>query len=403
MRRTIWGSYLGLLVTLLSLASLGGFLFFDKTGPSDAIEAAADRHAYNILSWELRQFPGKWLYKAGRLFQNRGQVQEEDILREYFTLAREAQRLEQEGDIASLHAIEEQCGKIKVAVQDILAGRVTEVLKEQGLAIEPPLFTDLNIVFPPVDFEISSPPRVLAISPRDRIDLERSYLLAPGLDPATVQEIETQAESAKMANGEEVSALVIPLGGVALYPSVVPDSRSYENLVEIIIHEWLHQYLVMFPLGQSYFSGGASRTLNETVASIGGRELVLLFVEKYPSPLPPVETRPAEDGQGFDFNSEMRALRLQVDELLAAGLVHDAEALMDRKRDEFEANGVYIRRINQAYFAFHGSYADTPASVDPIGPKLQELLNRAGSPGQFVRLASGLTNLDGLDRLLAGP
>jgi hypothetical protein len=83
--------------------------------------------------------------------------------------------------------------------------------------------------------------------------------------------------------------------------------------------------------------------------------------------------------------------------------VEAAERLMDEKRDEFESEGVYIRRINQAYFAFHGSYADTPGSIDPIGPKLQRLRDRAGSPSQFLRLARGLTSEADLDRLLAGP
>ena len=76
---------------------------------------------------------------------------------------------------------------------------------------------------------------------------------------------------------------------------------------------------------------------------------------------------------------------------------------MDDKRDQFESEGLYIRRINQAYFAFHGSYADTPGSIDPIGPKLQILRERAGTAARFVRLARGLSGEADLDRLLAGP
>jgi len=97
----------------------------------------------------------------------------------------------------------------------------------------------------------------------------------------------------------------------------------------------------------------------------------------------------------------MRALRLRVEELLAQGRVEEAERLMERKRDEFQEHGVYIRRINQAYFAFFGSYADTPTSIDPIGPKLQRLRDRAGSVTDFVRLARSLTSEADLDRLLA--
>ena len=96
----------------------------------------------------------------------------------------------------------------------------------------------------------------------------------------------------------------------------------------------------------------------------------------------------------------MRALRRQVEAMLAEGHVEEAEALMATKRDEFEAKGVFIRKLNQAYFAFHGFYADTAGSIDPIGPKLQTLLEHAGSAGEFVRVAAGITNRAELDAAL---
>ncbi|MBF8286399.1 MAG: hypothetical protein HW393_213, partial [Dehalococcoidia bacterium] len=163
-------------------------------------------------------------------------------------------------------------------------------------------------------------------------------------------------------------------------PSIIPELAPFSETLETVIHEWLHQYLVFYPLGSSYFGDEETRTLNETVANMAGRELA-----------------------GFDFRTEMRALRLRVEELLADGRVEVAERLMDEKRAEFESKGVYIRRINQAYFAFHGSYADTPGSIDPIGPKLQSLRDRAGSAARFVRLVRGLSSEADLDRLLEKP
>ena len=44
----------------------------------------------------------------------------------------------------------------------------------------------------------------------------------------------------------------------------------------------------------------------------------------------------------------MRALRLQVEELLQAGKTQEAEKLMEDKRQLFAEQGYYIRRINQA-------------------------------------------------------
>ncbi len=400
--RRLLATYLALIAILLGLAVGGGLYLFRQTGPSDAIEAAADAHGYDVVGWELRHLPGKWFYKLGHLFEDRSQARDDEALSSYFRLSDDIRGLERDTQAgARLDATRRRRAALENEVEAILEGRITALLKEQGLVINPPPFSELDLVFPPVDFELDSPPRVLAVSPRDRIELDRSYLLAPGLDLDTVAAIERDAETAPADEGAGVSALVIPTGGVATYPSVVSELASYETLVENAIHEWLHQYLGFFPLGRSYFAGSETRTLNETVADLAGRQLARLLVERYGSPLPPASPAPAPAGD-FDFTAQMRALRQRVEELLGAGRIPQAEAIMAQKRDEFEARGVYIRRINQAYFAFHGSYADAPASIDPIGPKLQTLLQRAGSPGEFVRLASSLTSEADLDRLLAG-
>ena len=56
----------------------------------------------------------------------------------------------------------------------------------------------------------------------------------------------------------------------------------------------------------------------------------------------------------------------------------------------FVQRGYAIRKLNQAYFAFHGSYADTPGSVDPIGPALDRLLQATGSVQAFVQAVQGI-------------
>ncbi len=404
--RGILAAYIAALVVLAGAAAGGGLAVYDAMGPSDPVEAAAADHGYNVLAWEIRHAPGKWLYKIGGLFRDHSPDDPEAVLRRYFDLT--GRILEKERDPASAPeaaALRSERDDIKKTVQDIVEGRVTQLLTDQALVMGPPPFTDMDIVFPPVDFEPDQPPRVLVISPRSHIELERSYLLSPGLGLETVAAIERSAEAADAG----VSALVVNTGGVATYPSVVSDMDSYGSLIDTVIHEWLHQYLYFFPLGSSYFSGDETRTLNESVASIGGHELARLYFQRYgdlsvtPSATPSPSATPAPSGSAgtFDFTAEMRALRRQVEDLLTAGKIDEAETLMAQKRDEFEAHGVYIRRLNQAYFAFHGSYADTPASIDPIGPKLQTLLEKAGSPGEFVRLAARVTTRAELDGLLA--
>ncbi len=403
MRRPFIAAYLGLLAVVAAGAVAGGALLFRDLSSGDPIDAVANRNAYDVLGWELRHFPQKWLYKLATAFDGgRSHAEEDALLHRYFELVVDIRALEhdstdlpagRQGADALAEAREERVA-IENDVEEILEGRISDLLRDQGFVMNPPLFSDIDLFFPPLDFELDRPPKVLAVSPRDRIELDRSYLLAPGLESEAVVAVESETEETG------VSALVVNTGGVATYPSVIPELAPYREVVETAIHEWLHQYLAFYPLGRNYYRGAETRTLNETVANLAGGELADLFIERYGSPSSPPPP-PAGTPSDFDFRAEMRALRLRVEELLAGEQMEEAERLMEEKRDDFEQHGVYIRRINQAYFAFFGSYADTPSSIDPIGPKLQRLRDRAGSVTDFVRLARSLTSEADLDRLLA--
>ena len=71
-------------------------------------------------------------------------------------------------------------------------------------------------------------------------------------------------------------------------------------------------------------------------------------------------------------------------------------AAMEAERKKLVEAGHNLRRLNQAYFAFHGSYATSPASVDPIGPWLRQLRAQSGSLKAFLETASQLRSLDDL-------
>ena len=388
--RPFLATYLAAITILVTLAIAGGVALFRATEPDDEAEAAASGHAYNLLSWEMRHFPEKWLHKLQNGFAGQGEDEADDTICSYFQLSED-----------------ERPAKIENDVEDVIEGRVTDVLEDEGLALEPPLFSDLGLVFPPVDFELDATPRVLAVSPRERIELRDSYLLEPQIPAEEIEAIERKAES-ENEGASGLSALVIRTGGFSSYPSVVFEDASYESLVETVFHEWLHSYLIFFPLGSAYFGSSEARTLNESVANIAGAALAHLYFERHgklevvcgAAPSTPAPPTPSPAVPAFDFTSEMRALRREVEAMLAQGRIEEAEALMAAKRDEFGANGVFIRKLNQAYFAFHGFYADTGASIDPIGPNLQTLLERAGSAGEFVRVASGITSRAELDAAL---
>ena len=184
-------------------------------------------------------------------------------------------------------------------------------------------------------------------------------------------------------------------------------------IADTVAHEWTHNYLEFRPLGQHYSDSGDTRTLNETVASIVGGEIGQAVIERYypelvPSPAPPPAPAPGKVAQAtasaapsFNYGQTMRETRLHVDDLLAQGRVSEAEAFMEEQRRVLWEHGYRIRKLNQAYFAFHGSYAVGPGATDPIGDKLRALRQRSPNLLAFVQAVAGITSVTELDAALA--
>jgi hypothetical protein len=373
-------------------------------GPSDPISKAAAPFRYDLTGWEVRHFPNRWLYTIGHLFDDGPSLEEEnDVLQRYFALTAEVASAEQEAadseDESLRSALEEkrkEQQRLENKVEAILEKRVSKVVEDEGLTTSLPLFSQVRFVFPPLDFEFDQPPAVLVISPRDHISLDRAVLLRRGL----TDEQMTALEEETAAGG--VSSLVVNLSGIASYPSTVPEYASYADVLEAVAHEWLHQYLFFHPLGSHYFDNDALRTLNETVANIGGRQIADLAQQRFPLPQPSLAAADrAREQSRIVFRSEMHELRLDVDRLLSEGKIDEAEALMEEERESLAEKGFYIRKINQAYFAFNGLYGDTPASSSPIGPKMLALRWLSPSLGSFIRSVAEITSEEELDRLLA--
>jgi len=51
----------------------------------------------------------------------------------------------------------------------------------------------------------------------------------------------------------------------------------------------------------------------------------------------------------------MRSIRLAVDDYLRGAKSKPAEQYMEQQRQALAAQGYYIRKLNQAYFAFYGT------------------------------------------------
>ena len=114
------------------------------------------------------------------------------------------------------------------------------------------------------------------------------------------------------------------------------------------------------------------------------------------------ETQPPEEPV-FDFRAEMHETRITVDEMLAEGKIEEAEAYMETRRQFLWENGYQIRRLNQAYFAFHGAYADQPggaAGSDPVGPAVRQLRAQSDSLAAFVRRMGKMNSFEDLQKAI---
>jgi hypothetical protein len=270
----------------------------------------------------------------------------------------------------------------------ILAAQVDQTLAANGLGL------------PPVTFRFVDPPTFLVISPRNEIRQYRGIYLLPYIPDAERTRLEAAIETRL-----DVSALVDDVGGIGSWPTMVVNTTSLPSLLDIVAHEWTHTYLFLRPLGMHYTDSRDMTTINETVASIVGGEVAdQALARYYPELVPPVKPAKsaptAKAATREDFDQAMRRIRLHVDELLKQGRVSEAETYMEAERQKLVTEGYGLRRLNQAYFAFHGSYATSPASVDPIGPWLHRLRAQSGSLKAFVDQAAGMTSLDDLLRAL---
>ena len=282
------------------------------------------------------------------------------------------------------------------AAESILEAQVGAALLDAGLSW-------LGSPLPPVWFTFTEPPIKLVVSPRGRITTAHYAMLEPGVAVAEREQIE-QA----ILQVDNLSAYATTIGGLGAYPTMVIDRAPLAWVLSTVAHEWVHNYLTLFPLGLNYSTSSDLTIMNETVADIVGDEIGRLVLEQhYPETAQALAAREAavaggeETPPAFDFRKEMRHTREIVDQFLALGRIKDAEEYMEIRRLLFVENGYAIRKLNQAYFAFHGSYGTGAAATSPLGPKLEELRSLTPDVRTFLETVRGFTAPDALDRALA--
>ncbi len=304
---------------------------------------------------------------------------------------------------AEWRATRAELARQQPAAEAVLQEQVAVTLSELGLGAG-------GVVFPPVSFRFSRLPDALIVSPRSVIRQDANVQLEPGLALAEHVSLEARVEGAL-----DVSALVVPGGGIGTYPTMVQETTALDWVVETVVHEWVHNYLSLRPLGLNYETTPELRTMNETTASLLGTEIGQLVLRRYypelarPPAAPqlqPAEAAPARPAEpaAFDFRAEMHTTRVQADALLAEGRIEEAEAYMEARRQIFFDQGYHwLRRLNQAYFAFYGAYADEPggaAGEDPVGEAVRALRAASDSPLSFLRRMAWMDAYTDLTRAL---
>ena len=390
----------------------------------DVMATATAPYRFSAAGWELAHLPDKWFRRLVRIptALAKAPTHEQRVadVHEFFAANRSLRSIDRQlitlriaspatpETVVSMAALRRQqvilrdrSDQLRPGVEETLESALADTLKNLG-------FQAWTGPFPPVDTVLTGSPTVLVTSPRDRIERQETVTLHTGLTNEERDRIESQVEEQT-----DLSALVLDTGGIALYPSVAIPYAGLDFALEVAAHEWVHHWLWFRPLGRRYFQGGDLTTMNETVANIAGREIGEMArqrLDRYSpaSPgthdhVPPVIVGDSSDAlPPFNFQDEMRATRIHVDELLAAGEVNRAESYMEERRKEFVAHGYRLRRLNQAYFAFHGTYADTGAAgVSIVGQQIEELRRRSPSLADFLRTVAEFTTPDELSEHLA--
>jgi hypothetical protein len=390
----------------------------DSLHPADVFVYRTDpftgAHKFDWTAYEARTLVEKLSGRILGLDQPHGMDDEEQVqvVRDYFSVVDQIGWLEaeisieraKEGETADTSDLQAQLADVRAErlrlenlVENILRRQVEQVLLSYGITVRLPLLQ--RWVIPPVEFEFQSSPDFLIISRRDRIDRIGSVSLQPGLSLSQIEEIE------RLTDEMDVSSLVVATGGVGAYPTVIVEQTSLDFALRVVIHEWTHNYLFFYPLGQHYADSQELTSMNETVAIMVEDELSLelarlyypdIYERRLAEEATPQEPRvgPVHEDE-FSFNANMRKTRIRVEELLAAGKVEEAETYMEQRRQKLVELGYYVRKLNQAYFAFYGSYAagkGWAAETNPIGEQMRLLREGSSSLAAFLETVAQMSN-----------
>ena len=377
------------------------------------VERIASEHIFSLLEWEAANFPKKWIRAVGYLVPGAKPSRDERlaIVDEYLEVVRRAdkerRRVEgaaQLGGVGGstsaaksaatsdeyLRELLAEKRRLQPEAEEALEAEISAVLADFGFQ------SRVGLIWPPLDFRFTQPPTLLVISPRNEIRMVGGVFLDPEIEP-----FDRDAVEKRVVEELGYSAYVDDLAGLATFPNMVNDLYTARTIARTAAHEWLHAYWFFHPFGRNYFASDEMTTLNETAATLAGNELGDIAFARMGGDLSENARRYASESQANpDFTAFMRETRIEAERLLSEGMVDAAEDYMRKRQWELRLRGYYIRKLNQAYFAFRGRYGDSPASVSPVGERMRELRSYAADVGEFINMVSAVSTPAEFDALL---
>ncbi len=408
------------LVMSLLILSTSSLPLDDST---EKVRAFTRQIEFDYVEWTLSALKLKWFENALGLSRYVSDGARQEAVLDYVELTQTIQQLERDislfftdpnipdPELAAaplsrrLEALERQRDQDARLVESVLQDQIGYSADQLGLALG-------GQPVPPVLYHSTKLPLALIVSPRNVIRQDENISLESQLNIEQRSRLEERVDSTL-----DVSSLVVEIGGVGTYPTMVQQTSDLAWLTEVVAHEWVHNYLTLRPLGMLYTESPEMRVINETTASIAGQEIGLETLKRFypelvpppPAPSPPPGQVPVEP-PAFDFRKEMNITRVTADQLLAEGKIDEAEEYMDSRRIVFWENGYRgLRKLNQAYFAFHGAYADEPggaagAAEDPVGEAVRLLRQQSASLEDFLKRIAWVTSFEQLQEMVsAGP
>ena len=271
---------LGLIASLVLLAASAAPL----RGPEARLHRYTAALEFDFAGWTV---DAAWVKLGQGALASSGYLARDSrpaVVRLYFHLIDEAERLDGElraafarggtgTDVASttsrLQNLRRRMKDLQPLAEGILQEQASVVLSAEGLG-------SLGPAFPPVEFHLSQLPVALVVSPRDVIREDALIEMDPGLSLDRQVALETRVERSL-----DVSALVVPVGGVGTYPTMIEETPALSWVAEVVLHEWTHNWLTLRPLGLNYETSPPLRTMNETTAQLIGQELGRRLVARY--------------------------------------------------------------------------------------------------------------------------